>query len=41
MAGRGSVDAARTLLISRLDVEKPGAETRDVQEARPLLRELA
>ena len=41
MAARGRVDAARTLLTSRLDVMTSGAETRDVQEARSLLRELA
>ena len=41
MCGRGSVDAARALLISRLDMMTPAAETRDVQEATSLLRELA
>lgn len=41
MAGRGSVEAARALLTSRLDVMASGDETPDVQAARALLRELA
>jgi len=38
-AGDGE-DAAQALLASRLDAVTPGPETRDVQEAKFLLREL-
>ena len=40
MRARGEVSAGLALLNARLDGVTPGAETRDVQEAKALLREL-